>query len=128
MKKLFTLLAVLSLAILLSSNAFADSSLEQKKAAFKDGFMKHRIVGNDVAQELSKYDQTPTSYLGYYRLLDQTLTSPLLVVNFTRDFDEIGQLVISPKLQFKLLSAEDYPTSSYVRSLLEYNKDFAELN
>jgi len=103
-------------------------NLEAQKQAFKAGFMSQQINGTDLQTELEKYNTTPIEYLSYYRLLEQTQTAPVLVVQYHREFDSLGQLSVTPDMKFKDFSAADYPRASFLKSLLEYNKDFLDLD
>lgn len=108
---------------LLAASAHAGPSLQQQKEAFRDEFLSAKIAGSMIRNEFNKYNLHPSEFSDQFRSESKLQTKPLLVVKFTRDYDSLGRLVISPKLQYKPMSPEDFPSGAYVNSLLDFQKD-----
>ena len=123
-----TVLAALVSLLMFSSVVIAgDLPIAQKKQAFMTGFLSEKISGEMLRTEFSKYETTPIQYLQYFRFLEKTHTDPILVTKFSRRVDALGQIVITPELGFRPISAESFPKAAYMKSILEFQKDFQDL-
>lgn len=117
--------------ILSSSFSFAEElrpSIAELKEAFKQGFLSTSVNGEFILSEMSKYDLVPMQFVTNFREYDLDTQTPIYFVDLDVTRGTYGELIVFPKVSLAPYVLSRYQNASYLRSLLEYNKDLLDLH
>ena len=124
----FFLAALVSFSTPSLSSAADPERIEKLKQAFREGFLSERVTGREIYKVMSeKYDEKPLLYVQYLHSIWLRKTGPILYVELSKKDDDLGRLVIVPKVQFSDIEPQKFQNAFWLMSIISWRKDFQDL-